>query len=599
MSGLDYGVIGNCRTAALVSKEGSIDWLCFPDFDSPSVFSKILDEKIGGEFSFILDESYSSTQRYVRETNILCTTFDNGIDAFEVLDFMPRYKTGGDAQEYYLPAEICRYIRVLKGSPSVIINYNPSFNYAKEGALHYVNGKYIRSSSALNEQSSMFLYSNYDLNDILDRKSISLKKEGYILLSYNQKLIEIDLKRIYLEYSRTKVYWLNWVNRSKCFKEFDSVFDRSSLILKLMSYQPSGAVLAALTTSIPETIGEERNWDYRFCWIRDASMSIETLISIGHLGAAKRFISFIKCILKSKDDSFQIMYGIRGERELTESVLDHLSGYMDSKPVRIGNAAYSQKQNDSVGYLMDVIYKYFLYFPGTLNEVEDMWQVVKNIVRDVYLDWREPDKGIWEIRGNSTHFVFSKVMSWVALDRAIKIAELLDQDSFASMWREEANSIVMDVHIKGWNAQLGSFTQAYDNSALDSSLLLMEEYGFIEPDNPRFISTVKAIKNDLLNDDLMYRYRVKDDFGEPKSAFTICTFWMIRALYVIGEQQQARDLFSNLLKYSNHLGLFSEDLDFVSKRQLGNFPQAYSHLALINTIELFSKERERSCFIKP
>ena len=190
-------------------------------------------------------------------------------------------------------------------------------------------------------------------------------------------------------------------------------------------------------------------------------------------------------------------------------------------------------------------------------------------------------------------------MSWVALDRAVKIAELLDQDSFASMWREEADSIVMDVHIKGWNAQLGSFTQAYDNSALDSSLLLMEEYGFIQPDDPKYISTVMAIKHDLLKDSLMYRYRVEDDFGQPKSAFTICTFWMIRALYVIGEQQQARDLFSNLLKYSNHLGLFSEDLDFVTKRQLGNFPQAYSHLALINTIELFSKEMERSCFIKP
>ncbi len=599
MSGLDYGVIGNCRTAALVSKEGSIDWLCFPDFDSPSVFSKILDSKIGGELSFILDDNYISSQKYVRETNILCTTFDNGSDAFEVLDFMPRYKTGDDAGEYYLPAEICRYIRVLKGRPSVIINYNPSFNYAKEGAIHHINGKCIRTTSGFNDHSSMYLYSSYNLKDILEKNRIELKKESYLLLSYNQKLIDVDLKRIYLEYSRTKVYWLNWVNRSKCFKEFDSIFDRSSLILKLMSYQPSGAVLAALTTSIPETIGEERNWDYRFCWIRDASMSIETLISIGHLGAAKRFISFVKCILKSKDDSFQIMYGIRGERELTESVLDHLSGYMDSKPVRVGNAAFSQKQNDSVGYLMDVIYKYYLYFPGTLNEIEDMWQVVKNIVRDVYKDWREPDRGIWEIRGNSTHFVFSKVMSWVAIDRAIKIAELLGQSGFAQEWRVEADMIVDDVHKKGWNPQLASFTQAYDNIALDSSLLLMEEYGFIEPKNPKYISTVIAIKNELLNDNLMYRYKIKDDFGEPKSAFTICTFWMIRALYVIGQEEQARDLFSNLLKFSNHLGLFSEDLDFVTKRQLGNFPQAYSHLALINTIELFSKEKESSCFIRP
>ncbi|MDZ4059124.1 MAG: glycoside hydrolase family 15 protein, partial [Bacteroidales bacterium] len=397
----------------------------------------------------------------------------------------------------------------------------------------------------------------------------------------------------------TKVYWLNWVNRSKRYHKYEDMVERSMLILKLMSFQPSGAVLAAITTSIPETIGEVRNWDYRFCWLRDASMSIETLLSMGHQGAAKRFIGFVKRIIHSKDEKFQIMYGIRGERILTEKILTHLSGYENSTPVRVGNAAYQQKQNDSLGYLMDVIYKYYLYFPGTLDEIEDMWEVTKNIVRTVYAEWRLPDQGIWEIRNGTSHYVFSKVMSWVALDRAVRVAELLGKDIYVIEWGKEAEVIREDIHLNGWKDELGGFSQAYDNAEPDASLLLMEEYGFIEPSDPRYISTVKAIKRGLLHNGLMYRYKNRDDFGNPSSAFTICTFWLIRALYVTGEVEEAKSLFDEILNYSNHLGLFSEDLDFETKRQLGNFPQAYSHLAIINTVELFADEMIRSRFIRP
>ena len=360
------------------------------------------------------------------------------------------------------------------------------------------------------------------------------------MLSYNEKVIPIDIEREKIEYCRTLVYWLNWTDRSKKYTLYNDVIERSLFVLKLMSYH-NGAVLAALTTSLPEAVGEVRNWDYRFCWLRDASMSIETMFQIGHTGAAKRFMKFIQSTFVSKHD-YQIMYGIRGEHQLTEVILDHLSGYKHSKPVRIGNDAYHQKQNDSFGYLMDLIYQYYRLMPGTLDEIED---------------------------------------------------------NYSERWQLEAEKIKKDVMKYGWNKELQSFTQTYDNQAMDSSLLLMEPYGFIEADDIRYHQTVEAVRKALFHKGLMYRYNSKDDFGLPTSAFTICTFWLIRALFVTGHKEEARCLFDEVLKYSNHLGLFSEDIDFETKEQLGNFPQAYSHLALVNTAILFAEEEKRLSFIRP
>jgi GH15 family glucan-1,4-alpha-glucosidase len=358
-------------------------------------------------------------------------------------------------------------------------------------------------------------------------------------------------------------------------------------------------MLAALTTSIPETIGEVRNWDYRFCWLRDASMSIDTILKMGHFNAAKRFLDYILGILRSKHDSFQIMYGIRGERELPETDLSHLAGYENSKPVRIGNGAYTQKQNDVFGYLLNVICQYYEYFPGTLDEIEDMWEIVRNISRTVSTHWENPDKGIWEIRNTDSHFVFSKVMSWVAMDRASKIASMLNKKYYAETWRGVANDIKQEVLKNGWNKELQTFTQTYNSSHVDASLLLMAEYGFISPDNIKYKKTVLAVKNDLFFNGLMYRYINIDDFGMPSSSFTICTFWLVQALYRIGMHDDAKVIFDNLLAWKNHVGLLSEGIDFATKRLLGNFPQAYSHLALINTAILFSEEKFMSKFIKP
>ena len=597
MEHLNYGAVGNCRTAALISDKGSIDWFCFPDFDSPSVFGKLLDEKKGGNMSFIVGNDYRISQRYLEHTNILSTLFEANEGAFEVIDFMPRYKLLD--YDYYLPPELYRLIRLKRGTPRFRVNYNPALNYARGEVGHKTGPEYVKTYAKANERDTIYLYSGIPYDVIFNQQEVLLQRDEFLLVSYNQKLIPIDMNRVNLEFQRTRLYWMNWTNRSKKYTAFNEQIERSMLVLKLMSYQRSGAVLAALTTSLPESIGEVRNWDYRFCWLRDASMSIETLVKVGHRGAAERFIAFITGILYSKYDRFQIMYGIRGERVLTEYDLPHLAGYKNSKPVRVGNDAYHQMQNDSFGYLMDVIYQYYLYFPGTLDEIEDMFEVVKNIVRTVMEDWRKPDKGIWEIRGDEKHFVLSKVMCWVALDRAEKIAVMLQKGGYADKWRCEAELIKTDVFMQGWKEEIQSFSQTYCNTELDSSLLLMEVYGFIDATDLRYKQTVDAIYRKLMYKGLMFRYNNVDDFGIPSSAFTICTFWMVRALYVTGRQAEALNLFETLLSYSNHLGLFSEDLDFDTKSQLGNFPQAYSHLALINTAMLFGEEKRLSKFIRP
>lgn len=595
---LDYGVVGNCRSAALISSRGSVDWLCFPDFDSPSVFARLLDDSKGGHMSIEVAATYTINQKYIVHTNILTTRFDSVEGCFEMIDFMPRY-TISDYNSHYLPPELYRLIRLVSGAPRFSVVYNPALNYAKGASYHKIGPTFIKTISKENVRDTVYLYSNLNLEAIHNSEDLVLMSDSYLLVSYHQKLIPINQDRVELEYQRTRVYWLNWTNRAKKFNLFADEIERSMLILKLMSYHPTGAVLAALTTSIPETGGEVRNWDYRFCWLRDASMSIKILLTLGHRGTAFRFMEFISGILKSKSETFQIMYGIRGERILTEEILDHLNGFANSKPVRIGNAAYNQKQNDSLGYLMDVIWQYYQHFAGTLNEIEEMWEIVKNILRTVQDEWRNSDNGIWEIRGGQQHFVHSKVMSWVAMDRGVRIAEILHEKRYVEKWKKEAEIIREEVLEKGWKDTLQSFSQTYENEELDSSLLLMEMYGFISAKDERFIKTVRSIQKVLMHEGLLYRYIHLDDFGQPKSAFTICTFWLVQALFAIDEKEEALLIFQKILTYSNHLGLFSEDLDFETKNQLGNFPQAYSHLALLHSAMLFADEVELSRFIRP
>jgi len=581
MDTLNYAVAGNCKTAALISEKGSIDWLCIPDFNTPSVFAKLLDNEIGGSFEILVDDDYETTQSYVKNTNIVKTIFRNGDDCFELIDFMPRFKT--DDNNLYNPPEIIRYFKYISGTPTFTVLFRPKLEYARHDTEIVDEGEYIKSFTTEGEYDSVYLYSDLKHKHIIEQKPIQLKEDAYALLSYDEKILNQSLERQYLKLQKTEVYWLDWAYNLTKFANYNKEIVRSALVLKLLSYDKTGAFLAAATTSLPESLGEERNWDYRFCWIRDASMAIHVISKLGHLNTVKRFMKFIIDIIPDKDEKIQIMYGINREKKLEEEELSHLSGYKNSRPVRIGNAAYLQKQNDIYGVLVDVIYQQFLRFKISLENSESLWTIVRSIARIVENNWHKPDKGIWEIRTEEKHFTFSKVLCWVAIDRAIKIAKIIHKEKYLEDWQKLAEEIKNNILENAWNKDKKAFTQAYGTHHLDAANLLMASYGFIDAKDERFIETVKQTEEELCFNGLLYRYKNEDDFGLPSSSFTICTFWFINALNAIGERDTATEMFEQLLSYSNHVGLFSEDLDFETKELLGNFPQAYSHLALIET----------------
>ncbi|WP_299161523.1 glycoside hydrolase family 15 protein [uncultured Eudoraea sp.] len=588
MDNLDYGIIGNCRSAALISKTGSLEWCCLPEFDSSSVFAKILDDKIGGSFEIHVSEEYSISQRYKKNTAILITRYSDGDNTFELHDFMPRYYA--ENGKYHAPPELARYVRHIKGKPRFKVLYDPKLEYAIGETRSYVKKNFIVSLTDNEKFDTVFLYTSFNKNAVLEGRELEVTKNGYFLLTYNEKILQPDSRKIYLDLENTKVYWLNWTNRTPTYNQYNKEITRSAITLKLLSYDKSGAVLAAATTSLPETIGEVRNWDYRFCWIRDASMVIKVMAQLGHKNVARRYLQFIIDLIPDKDEKLQIMYGINKEKNLTEETLDHLSGYKGSKPVRVGNAAYKQKQNDIYGILMDVIHAQLVKFSTNIENGEELWGITKGIVWIVSRHWKEADKGIWELRTEERHFTFSKVLCWVAIDRAIKVARILKKTRKLEKWIKLEQEIKEDIYSNSWNSEVNAFTQSYGSTHLDASVLLMESYGFIHAKDPKYVSTVLAIEKELSNDGLLYRYKNEDDFGLPSSSFTICTFWFINSLFKIGEEERAQKLFDKILSYSNHLGLFSEDIDFKTKRLLGNFPQAYSHLALIECAVNFANK---------
>jgi GH15 family glucan-1,4-alpha-glucosidase len=436
---------------------------------------------------------------------------------------------------------------------------------------------------------SVYLYSDLPFEKIVNSKPLTIQNDCFLVLSYNQKLIKPDMNWVCLEYQRTKVYWLGWVATTQVLTRYQKEVERSSLVLKLLTYQKTGAILAAVTTSLPESIGDVRNWDYRYCWLRDSSMTISILARLGHYNVAKRFLQFILDIIPFKNEKIQIMYPINHRRRLTEKELPWLSGYEGSKPVRIGNAAVKQKQNDIYGVVLDVIYESLTIFHESLDNKEDLWTVVRTLARHVKNNWKKLDSSIWEFRTEQKHFTFSKILCWVGMDRAARIANFFGKDNDAkdySYWREQIKS---DVLTKGRNLQTNALTQFYGSTSMDAANLLAQQYSFLSHKDPVYVDTVLHTFEKLSKDGLMYRYNSPDDFGKPKSSFTVCTFWMIKSLYLIGREKQAIEMFEQVLLYSNHLGLFSEDIDFATKRLLGNFPQGYSHIALIDAALTISK----------
>ena len=588
-----FGIIGNCTSAALVNEDCSIDWLCLPFFDSSSVFARILDEHKGGNFKIWAKDVISVEQSYLYHTPILKTVFTTKDGVFEVRDYMPRFSTN-DAQ-VYCPSEIHRNIYLVQGNPKITIEFNPRPNYGLSEAKLIPNTEYLKITSVDGEYNSYYLYTNLNINDLTQGKEIELKESAYFLLSYHEKVEPVTSDKILMEYERTKGYWLYWVYRTKVPEKYKELIIRSIITLKLLMFQRTGAVIAAPTTSLPEIIGKDRNWDYRYCWIRDGSMIIDLFARMGHARTSLRYINFILNRMLVKDYNISVMYGINGEENLEEKILDHLDGYEGSRPVRIGNAAYKQQQNDVYGQLIETIYTSFVVdFRNDLLLNEEIWTMVRSLAKMVEAKWREPDCGIWERRGPMQHFVHSKMMSWVAMDRAAKIAQFIGKTQYIPKYLKVAGEIKEDILKNGWDDELKSFVMYYGSKELDASNLLMLHYGFLDKSDPRMVNTVRNTNKELTKNGFVLRYKAADEFGVPRNAFIVCTFWMINALYLTGQEQEAREMLEKIMSCVNRFGLFSEDIETDTGRLTGNFPQGYSHLAFIQTIFLLETQYDWS-----
>ncbi len=579
---MNYAIVGNCTSSALIGPDASIDWFCLPFFDSPSIFGRILDVAKGGFFRITAENTIKVEQSYAYHTAILKTRFETSNGVFEVMDYMPRFITS--AGEVYCPSEIHRNIHVISGKPRIRVELKPCPNYGLAAGSFDLTPEYLKIYSNKGEYNSYYLYSDLDMDAVMAGAAIDLEESSFFLLSYHEKLVEVTQEKIYLEYEKTKSYWMDWVYRTRVPERYKDVLIRSVITLKLLMFQRTGAVIAAPTTSLPEIIGGERNWDYRYCWVRDGSMIIDLYARMGHLHSAERYIQFILERMLVKNENIGVMYGINGERLINERILGHLDGFEGSRPVRVGNAAYRQRQNDVYGELIEAIYAYYIANPRHEKDVdEELWTVVRSLANKVVDTWRSPDCGIWERRGSEHHFVHSKMMSWVAMDRAAKISRQIGKHSHIARYLAVADEIKHDILTHGWDQQLNSFVMYYGSKDYDASNLLMLHYGFLPPSDPRIRGTLEAARQHLLRNGYVMRYTANDEFGAPKNAFIVCTFWLINALYLTGRQDEARGMFDQMISRVNRFGLLSEDIEPDTGRLTGNFPQGYSHLALIQT----------------
>ncbi len=617
-----YGVIGDCHSVVLVAPDGSVDWGCLPDFDSPAIFCRLLDAERGGYFQIApIDASITGTQRYLRKSNVLQTRFTGANGEAILTDFMPvetlsawqfrELNNNTWTREDGACHCLVRIIECTSGELPIKMTLKITPDYAaapsevtlipgglgaviSSGQQHVglgVVGAYRLPSFTMQiVQQEGDLHPEVELQATLQEGE---RLEFAIGMGRNaraaRRLAEEELhqRNFDWELAHTLHCWRTWM-KSRTFEgPYDDWVQRSALVLKMMTYAPTGAIVAAPTTSLPEEIGGVRNWDYRYTWLRDATFTLYALNVLGFTEEAHAFTHWLRRLSYSRGEDLQIMYGIRGERELTERELPHLSGYCDSRPVRIGNEAAKQKQLDVFGEVLDCIHLFRRQggFERYGEQLEGpLWSMMRLLVEHVCEHWQEPDQGIWEVRGGPRHFVYSKVMCWVALDRGIRAAEQLNLEADLPRWRIVRDQIRADILLRGYNTQIGAFTQSYDSDALDASNLLLSLVRFIAPDDPRMRSTVDRIMQQLTDDrGFVYRYLAEDGVAGGEGTFTICTFWLVDNLALQGRVDEARSLFERLLGYAGHLGLFSEEIDQHGTMALGNYPQAFTHIALINS----------------
>jgi len=604
----DYAFLSDCETCALVAPSGQVEWMCVPRMDSPSIFGAMLDRDAGMFALAPADARVPAGQRYIPGTNMLETTWGTKTGWLIVRDVLlvgpwrhdrershthRRSPTDYDAEHVLL-----RTLRCVNGMVQVHMECDPIYDYGRAPAAWEYSGNAYEECTATFAGHDLKLTLRSDLrlgiegSTVRSRTTMHHGDQAFVALSWSDNDAPKDWDDAYARLVRTADFWHEWLAQGT-FPDhpWRQHLQRSALTLKGLVYAPTGAMLAAATTSLPETPGGARNWDYRYSWVRDSTFMLWALYTLGFDWEADDFFHFIAEVCAGAD--LQVMYGIGGERELVEEELSHLEGYEQSRPVRIGNAAYRHQQHDVWGSALD---SFYLHTKSRDTMRETYWPLVCAQVEKALTHWREPDRGIWEVRGEPKHFTSSKIMCWVAADRGARLARLREDAELLQRWQAAADEIKADVLANGVDER-GVFTQHYDTTALDASLLLAPLQRFLPPDDERIVNTVNAIDRELTVHGLVLRYKVDetdDGLGaQEEGTFTICSFWLVSALSEIGEHQRARDLCERLLSYASPLQLYGEELDPLSGRHLGNFPQAFTHLALINAAMHVIRNDER------
>ena len=578
------------HSVALVGMDGSIDWLCFPHFDSPSVFAAILDDEKGGRFRISpAFGDFTCKQLYWPDTNVLITRFFSPDGVGEVTDYMPV----GAPENGHGHHQLIRRVKVVRGEVTFRMECFPAFDYAREEHETEISdeGACFRSP-----QLSLGLTASVPLEqqDSGVAAEITLQEEQTAMFVLREieggagcgvSLSEPETEELLRQ---TVEYWRRWLSQCTYTGRWREKVYRSALALKLLTFEPTGAIVAAPTCSLPESLGGERNWDYRYTWIRDAAFTLYGLLRIGFTEEAAQFMGWLesRCQHSNPDGSLQLMYGIDGRSDLTEETLDHLEGYRGSRPVRIGNGAYDQLQLDIYGELMDAVYLYNKHGDPISY---DLWTRLRVLVNWVCDNWQQKDEGIWEIRGGQRHFVYSKLMCWVAIDRGLRLASKRSFPADRDRWLKVRDQIYEEIMERGWSAERKSFVQSYDDDTLDASNLIMPLVFFLSANDPRMLGTLDATNRSpkdggLVSNSLVYRYDVEkspDGLEGEEGTFNLCSFWLVEALTRAGRVDEARLIFERMLGYSNHLGLYSEEIG-PGGEALGNFPQAFTHLTLIS-----------------
>ena len=597
----DYGFLSDCHTGALVASDGSIEWMCLPHFDSPSVFGAMLDRGAGswrvGPYGLYVPAG----RRYIPGTNIIETTWMTPQGWLRVVDALtigPWHDNKHGSSHTRPPTDydadhlLVRMIECIQGQVQVEIVCEPMLDYGAEPArwsIVQTGEDGVCSMDATDDVTAFRIFSDIRMgiegNRAHGRHTMSEGEKRFCALSWTEGRggpHTVEQAEGHLE--RTAHFWRTWLAEGT-YPDHPWRFhlQRSALVLKGLTFMPTGALVAAPTTSLPETPRGERNWDYRYCWMRDASFTLWGLHALGLNWEADDFVQYLADMERNEDGSLQIMYGIKGQKELVESTLDHLKGYEGARPVRIGNGAYNQRQNDVYGAVMDSVY---LHSKKRDHIPERLWPVLKDQVECAARVWTAPDQGIWEARGEPRHYVSSKLMCWVAMDRGARLAERRGDEELAEAWQRTADEISSDILERGVDGR-GVFRQHYETDALDASTLLVPLLRFLPPDDERVRATVMAIREELTEGGMVLRYRTDstdDGLQGEEGTFLICSFWLVSALSEIGEHRAAEHLCERLLSYSSPLELYAEELEASSGRHLGNYPQAFTHLALINAV---------------